>query len=477
MINFDQYFSKGLKPPTRWWFGVASECSSNSPKWTSRSAVWKFHEGHSKTQTYSRDIYRNGICILDLPRMGIHLQLDEVQDDRGHGCLSGVSRNGWSMVVDHHECNDSSGVRFSLWYGCLARWFTWQLEYLNDRCHHHWCNDIYGQFGRLPWWHDLRQLWSKGGGLLGIQLSLHWVLLHWFCIGEWGREWFRENLCSLRIIGPSKAWRHFEDLNTPAIYRFFHPSIGGSKILRVNNNWQLKPLHFLVPHFLQEEFSKKALLQHGNSGWKKRRRMSHFKKKQVPFVNKLWIQLGTLSRWWFQSFKHFLFSPLKLGKMNPIWSAQKILQMGWWKTTKLALFEVERLQLHRNWFWHVLDPCWPATRVWACWTTSFAWHVLYLSLETVQLWSATSKLYLQLLEVFGLFYGCKSLRIDMDCFHSWPSQPLHLLPLEYWASQVWRSCQISVEKEFKVKVTWCWYFWIHIWVFPKIGVPPNHPFQ
>ena len=27
---------------------------------------------------------------------------------------------------------------------------------------------------------------------------------------------------TLRIIGPSKAWRHFEDLNTPASYRLIH---------------------------------------------------------------------------------------------------------------------------------------------------------------------------------------------------------------------------------------------------------------
>ena len=37
-------------------------------------------------------------------------------------------------------------------------------------------------------------------------------------------------LITLRMIGPSKAWRHFEDLNTPASYRFIHPSIGGFKI-------------------------------------------------------------------------------------------------------------------------------------------------------------------------------------------------------------------------------------------------------
>ena len=38
---------------------------------------------------------------------------------------------------------------------------------------------------------------------------------------------------TLRIIGPC----YFEDLNTPASYRFVHPSIGGSKILRGHRIW------------------------------------------------------------------------------------------------------------------------------------------------------------------------------------------------------------------------------------------------
>ena len=179
----------------RWWFGFASECSSNSSEWTRRSATLsrKFHV--SKAQTYWRDIYRNGICGFDFPHLGIYLQLDEVQahSSRSHGGgeQPGVSgfrsgKLGRSMVVDHHECHDWSGVWFSLWYGCLARWFTWQLEYLNDWCHRHWCNDIYWQFGRLSWWHDLRQIWAEGSSLFGLLWSMHRILLDWFCIGESG---------------------------------------------------------------------------------------------------------------------------------------------------------------------------------------------------------------------------------------------------------------------------------------------------
>ena len=64
-----------------------------------------------------------------------------------------------------------------------------------------------------------------------VIISIHGPKINGFAWGE-NNLLLRAYFTPLRIIGPSSQWRHFEVPN-PASYRFFHPSIGGSKILRV----------------------------------------------------------------------------------------------------------------------------------------------------------------------------------------------------------------------------------------------------
>ncbi len=82
--------------------------------------------------------------------------------------------------------------------------------------------------------------------------------------------------------------------------------------------------------------------------------MCLMKAKQV--INNLNMNWLRLTRWWFET---FLFSPRKLGKMNPIWLSH-IFQMGWWKTTNQLITEAnmrksfcKTLVFHVRWVWLV----------------------------------------------------------------------------------------------------------------------------